>query len=146
MTANPFIQLRSDKFPILPGEEDELLNDGVFGKALSEYLRERLIERGYDSPFVCCEDWGWWVELKGQPFTLGLCVYGFPFDDDETLDLCVRVSEDGGRRWSWTRFRMIDRTARVEQLHSDVLSILEADDDVAVIQVIDDFPPLGEEL
>ena len=69
-----FIHIRSTRFPILPGEEEELLNEGTYGKALAEYLQAELAKRGYDAPFVCCEDWGWWVELKA-PFTFGVCIY-----------------------------------------------------------------------
>ena len=29
-----FIHIRSDKFPALPGEDDEIVNDGMYGKAL----------------------------------------------------------------------------------------------------------------
>ena len=35
-----FIHIRSSKFPILPGEKEELVNDGMYGKALAEYLRK----------------------------------------------------------------------------------------------------------
>ena len=66
-----FIHIKSSKFPILPGETDELVNEGMYGKALAEYLQDKLAARAYDVPFVCCEDWGWWVELKAAPFTLG---------------------------------------------------------------------------
>lgn len=74
MTAG--IHISSTKFPILPGEEEKLVNEGTYGKALAEYLAAKLRERGWDVPFVCCEDWGWWVSVKGQPFELGLCCYG----------------------------------------------------------------------
>ncbi len=66
-----FIRVNSAKFPILPGEADELVNEGMYGKALAEYLISRLREYGYDAPFCCCEDWGWWVELAGFPCTFG---------------------------------------------------------------------------
>jgi hypothetical protein len=101
--ANPFIHIKSAKFPILPGEEDELVSEGTYGKALARYLEARLKDRGYDVPFICCEDWGWWVEIRGQPFSLGLCVYKFA---EETQELCFTISREPGRRWSWTRFLM----------------------------------------
>jgi len=52
--GNPFIHIRSEQFPILPGEEEELVNEGMYGKALVTYLQEHLTDRGYESPFVCC--------------------------------------------------------------------------------------------
>jgi glycine/D-amino acid oxidase-like deaminating enzyme len=73
--ASSFVHLRSAKFPVLPGEDDELINPGTYGKALAEYLRQRLRERSINAPFTCCEDWGWWVAVKDLPFVAGVCVY-----------------------------------------------------------------------
>jgi hypothetical protein len=39
-----FILIRSSKFPILPGEKEELVNDGMYGKALAEYLQAKLTD------------------------------------------------------------------------------------------------------
>jgi hypothetical protein len=139
MAENPFIHIQSTKFPIQPGEAEELVNDGTFGKAFADYLQARLIERGYKVPFVCCEDWGWWVEVKGQPFALGLCVYGSPQEDD-SLDLCVQVSAKPEKRWSWTRFQFIDRAPRVERLNSDLKEIVESDCDIRVLGYPEEFP------
>jgi hypothetical protein len=78
----------------LPGEDDELVNEGTYGKALAQYLEAKLKERGYDVPFICCEEWEWWGQIRGQPFTLGLCVYGGP-SLSEAQELCFTiVSED----------------------------------------------------
>jgi len=141
--GNPFIQIRSSLFPIIPGEEEELVNDGMYGKALANYLQEHLIGRGYDSPFVCCEDWGWWVDIKGHPFTMGLCVYGVLLDD-KSLDLCVQATPEPERRWSWTKFRVIDRAPAVEKLNRDLKDILESDSEISVLGYSDEFP-LGDE-
>lgn len=137
--ANPFIHIKSAKFPVLPGEEEELVNEGTYGKALAEYLEAKLKDRGYDVPFVCCEDWGWWVEIRGQPFTLGLCVYGGP-DLAGTQELCFTISEEPGRRWSWSRFRFIDTTSRVEKLFTDLKMILADDPDIQVLGYPSGFP------
>jgi hypothetical protein len=135
--ASPFIHIRSAKFPVLPGEEDELVNEGTYGKALAQYLEARLKDRGYDVPFICCEDWGWWVEIRGQPFSLGLCVYKGPEDTQES---CFTISKEPGRHWSWTRFRFIDATSRIEKLFSDLKVILSEDIDIQVLGYPADFP------
>lgn len=44
MDSAAFIHIRSDRFPVLPGEEDELVNEGTYGKALSQCLKDRLAE------------------------------------------------------------------------------------------------------
>lgn len=137
MTAG--IHISSTKFPILPGEEEELVNEGTYGKALAEYLAAKLRERGWDVPFVCCEDWGWWVSVKGQPFELGLCCYGAS-DADDKPELYVMLSREGGRKWSWRRFRCIDTTARVEALFDEIKGILTNDQDVRIVGYPEDFP------
>lgn len=137
--ANPFIHIKSAKFPVLPGEEDELVNEGTYGKALAQYLEARLKDRGYDVPFICCEDWGWWVQIRGQPFSLGLCVYGGP-DLGKTQELCLTISMAPGRHWSWTRFRFIDTTSFIEKLFGDLKAILSEDPDIQVLGYPDKFP------
>ncbi len=67
MTATTESATKS-RFGILPGEREELVNDGMWGKALAVYLQEKLRERGWDVPLVCCEDWGWWVEVAGESY------------------------------------------------------------------------------
>ena len=134
-----FIHIRSPKFPILPGEDDEIINDGMYGKALSEYLQSRLIERRYEAPFVCAEDWGWWVELRGAPFTFGVSIYALP----ETNDPIEFVCTDGAvspRKWSWKQFRFIDTAPWADKLHKDMIEIFKADKDVQIVGVSDDFP------
>lgn len=94
-----FIRVQSAKFAILPGEAEELINEGIYGKALAEYLAVKLRERGYDAPFACCEDWGWWVELAGFPFSFGVWVYGTELNGGE-LDLYVADGAVSARQWS----------------------------------------------
>ncbi len=142
MSANPFIHIKSAKFPILPGEAAELVNEGTYGKALAQYLQTRLQERSYDAPFICCEDWGWWVEVRGQPFTMGVCVYGSPALS-ETEELCVKPSPEPGRRWSWSRFRFVDTSPRVAQLFSDLREILATDAEVQILGFPEAYPLSG---
>jgi len=134
-----FIHIRSKKFPILPGEKEELVNEGMYGKALGEYLQKTLSERGYDAPFVCCEDWGWWVELKGAPFAFGVCIYSGPADDEPTEFVCTDGAI-GPRKWSWKKFRFVETAPWVEKLHEDLLAVFRADADVEVIGIADEFP------
>ena len=134
-----FIRVQSAKFKILPGEEEELFNEDTYGKAVATYLQPKLIEYGYNVPFFVCEDWGWWVEIKGQPFVLGVLIYGWPMEDG-LLDACVCVSEEPGQFWSWLRFKYIDRTPRVKQLEKDLIQIFKSDDEVKIVGITEDFP------
>lgn len=139
MSPNAFIHIKSAKFPILPGEEEELVNEGMYGKALALYLESSLKELHYDVPFICCEDWGWWVEIKGQPFTLGVCIYGSA-DLDTTHELCVMVSIQPGRKWSWKRFGFVDTTSRVTTLFEDLRDIFQKDEAVQVLGFSEECP------
>lgn len=134
-----FLHIRSSKFPILPGEEEELVNDGIYGKALALYLQQQLVERGYDAPFVCCEDWGWWVELKMAPFAYGVCVYRFD-QDKEPAEFCCTDAPVGKRKFSWQKFRLIETAPYREKLFADLKSILESDDEIEFLGAKEDFP------
>jgi hypothetical protein len=130
-----FIRICSPKFPILPGEDEELVNEGMYGKALAEYLLTRLREQGYEAPFLCCEDWGWWVELTGFPFTFGVCIYGCVLKSG-LLDLYVTDGATASeRQWSWRRFRIINTGAAAvrAKLHADLLCIFNDDPEVQVL-------------
>ena len=134
-----FIHIRSAKFPILAGEKEELVNEGMYGKALAEYLQVKLRERGYDAPFVCCGDWGWWVELKTAPFTFGVCIYCGP-EGDGPLDLFCTDGATARRKWSWRKFRFVDTTPYVHKLHEDMVCIFRADREVQVLSTSLDSP------
>jgi hypothetical protein len=77
MNANRFIHIKSAKFPVLPGEEDELVNGGTYDKALAQYVHSELKKRSYRIPFICCEDWGWWVEIEGQFYARRMRLWRF---------------------------------------------------------------------
>lgn len=139
----PFIRVRSPKFAILPGEANVLVNEGVYGKALAEYLTGKLRQRGYDAPFACCEDWGWWVELAGFPFVFGVCIYGRERASGQ-LDLYVTDGAVSARPWSWRRFRFVDTEAAVSQLHADLIAIFRADRDVQLLSTDSDAPLIDE--
>ena len=134
-----FIHIRSAKFPVLPGEKEELVNEGMYGKALAGYLQGKLGERGYDAPFICCEDWGWWVELKNAPFTFGVCIYCGP-ERVGPLDLFCTDGATARKKWSWRRFRFVDSIPYVTKLHNDLVAIFRADRDIQLLATDLDSP------
>lgn len=140
MTSNPFLHIRSPKLRMMSDEDSELVNDGMYGKACALYLQSKLASRGYSIPFVVCEDWGWWVEVKGLDFTCGIGVYGMQIDDSADLDLCVTVLTAKGKKWNWTKLRSIDTSAEVSRLHDTIRGILEDDVDITIICESPDFP------
>ena len=137
--THSFIHIRSSKFPGLPGENEELVNEGTYGKALSEYLQRRLEDRGYEVPFICCEDWGWWVDIAGNPFETGVRVYATEALP-ESNELCVVASPDPGKKWSWRRFRFVETTAVANRLQSDLTAIFSEDSEVEVLGLSEEYP------
>ena len=135
----PSFHLRSAKFPVLEDEEEEFVNEGTYGKALAVHLEERLKSRGFDVPFVICEDWGWWVEISGQPFSLGCCVYGASHSPTQN-DLYVTLSRCAELKWSFLRFKFIDTRERVESVSSTLLSIFTDDAEVEVVDRDCEYP------
>lgn len=135
-----FIHIKSAKFPILPGEQDEIVNDGMYGKALAEYLQTKLKMRGYQSPFCCCEDWGWWVDLRGFSIPFGVCIYSGTRHDDGVSEYACTDGARAKRQWSWKRFRFVDTQPMAEQLQQDLLTIFQADRNIVIIGTSDNYP------
>ncbi len=136
---NKFIHIRSAKFPILPGEKAELVNEGMYGKALALYLQQHLSDRGYDAPFICCEDWGWWVELNTAPFAFGVCIYCGP-ENDGPLDFVCTDGATGPRKWLWKQFRFVETEPYVKKLLEDLIAIFESDPEIKIAGISDEFP------
>ncbi len=135
-----FIHLRSPKLCVMPGEDDELVNEGMYGKALAQYLQEALAQNGYQTPAFECEDWGWWLTIAGLPFSCGIGIYGQRIDKSDELDLCVTVLTPQGKKWNWGKFRFVDTTSEVDRLHQTIRHILDSDQDINVISESPDFP------
>jgi hypothetical protein len=136
---NKFIHVRSPKFPVLPGEKEELINEGMYGRALAEYLQAKLQERGYEAPFVCCEDWGWWVELKNAPFKFGAAIYCGP-ETKGPRDLFSTDGVPAPKKWSWSKFRWIDTSPWTKKLHEDMVAIFRSDPEVELVNTSLDEP------
>jgi hypothetical protein len=140
MTDNPFIRVRSPKLRIMPGEDDELVNEGMYGKAFALYLQTTLAEHGYQTPNVVCEDWGWWVAIAGLQFSCGIGIYGMRIADSDQLDLCATVLAPKGKQWSWGKFRFVDNTLEIEKLHQALREICDSDNEITVVSETPDFP------
>lgn len=131
-TSQGRFHIKSDKFPILPGEEEEVINPGTHGKALAGYLAERLKEMGYTVPSYFAEDFGWWLEIK-TPDTLSNIVLRRAQDEPEgTADFAISVSIDQ-RKWSWKRFRFADTEEFNRKLAHDVEAIFTANPDIVIV-------------
>ena len=146
MHPKQFIHLRSSKLGLMPGEQEDVVNEGIYGKALAIYLTERLPKYGYQVPFYCCEDWGWWVHIDGVPFLFGICIYGWPMGDSDHLDIWCTDNFHQSRKWSWRKWRFFDTAALAAKLQRDLLQLFREDPEIEIRGISDsphgqDAPP-----
>lgn len=136
-----FIHIRSELFPVLPGEPDELINEGMYGKALGEYLSKALTGAGYDCSEPFCEDWGWALGAASQGVSTMVCIYSDPTEERPTNYVCT--ASGPRREWSWRRFRHLNTVPPDDwyvAFQKCLLSLLEVDPEIEVVAVAGEFP------
>ena len=142
------IEIDTNKFPILDGEEEELVNDGTYGKSLCLYLERTLPQVDINVPFYCCEDWGWWVEIDHENFNMGLCIYSDPHYSDPSLwfkgknpeKYVIISSIENDKRWSWSKFKKIDVTIKVQKVMDALYRVFKEDREIVKVTQLDDYP------
>jgi hypothetical protein len=140
MIPQSCLLIESKKFPIQPGEDQEITNERMYGKALCTYLQEHLPRAGVNVPFFCNEDWGWWLEVEHGDFKMALCIYSDPDAEGNPEKYGLMPSIDKETKWSWSRFRKVD-------VSNDVLAVIDivertfaGDKDVSAVTRHNDFP------
>lgn len=118
------VEFRSSKFPPYDGEEDEI-NPGLWGKRLTEYLAQKLAERGIESEEMVIEDWGCYLPIRNPGLRLALCCGHQNGDDDQFL-----VVTDPATPKVKKLFRTIDATDALAPLLKALREILESDADI----------------
>jgi hypothetical protein len=121
------VEFRSDKFPPYEGEEEEI-NPGLWGKRLTEYLAQKLAERGVATGEIVLEDWGCYLPVKNEGFRLALCCGHQDGDDDEFL-VFTEPGTPKIKKW----FRTIDATPQLTALLEALRQILESHPDIQEI-------------
>jgi hypothetical protein len=134
------IMIETKKFPPLPGEADELVNPGMYGKALCQYLERELPQLGIKVPFFCNEDWGWWLEVEQGSFKLGLCIYSIPEGEADPNAYAIMPTTNSERRWSWRRFRMVDISRELVQVVDTLEQLFKRDSEIRSVTRHDDLP------
>lgn len=140
MIPNSCIAIKTKKFPILEGEHEEIVNEGMYGKALCLYLKERLPKAGIEAPLYLCEDWGWWIDVENAGFNMGLCIYSHPDEELNPERYAIMPSEDNAKKWSWSKFKKVDVSISTLKIMNIVETIFQADSDIESISRHDDFP------
>ena len=110
-------------------------------QAAGDWLRTKLIERGYKVEEVISEDWGWCVMCTRDPFMLWVGC-GSVFDKEPSAEDPAPLGNDV--TWSCFvnaekpllrgLFKRIDMTPAVEKLYKDVHSIFAAESSITLTQ------------
>ena len=140
MIPQTCLLIKTRKFPILVGEDDEVTNEHMYGKALCKYLESELPTVGIDVPFFCNEDWGWWLEVQRGAFKMGLCIYSDPDARGDPERYAVMPSMKNGKSWSWSRFSTVDVAKDVLEVIDVVAKLLTSDKDIPIVTRHDDYP------
>jgi hypothetical protein len=119
------VEFRSSKFPPYEGEE-ELINPGLWGKRLAEYLVEKLSERGVRSGKTVAEDWGYYIPIENEGFKLAICC-GHQFVDDKVQFLCFTDPKSPIIK---KLFRKIDATSELSWLVEALEHIFASDPEI----------------
>ena len=132
--------IETRKFPILKGEDEEITNERMYGKALCNYLQAELPRAGIGVPFFCNEDWGWWLEVERGGFKMGLCIYSDPdaTADPERYAVMPSILEE--KKWSWSKLGSVDVSKEVRELIDIVERVFKNDKEISAVSRHDDYP------
>lgn len=137
-----FLHIRTKKFPVLEGEEEEIVNPGTFGKAFAQYIEAALKQAGYEVPFIVCEDWGWWVEVKLPQKSIGITCYR-DHDENTECDFVCSPSPEKDKVWSWSKFRFVDIGPELASLRKTLAEAFASDPEILYLGETDEMPLYG---
>jgi hypothetical protein len=118
------VEFRSKKFPPYPGEE-ELINPGLWGKRLAEYLVQKLSDKGIKTAEIIAEDWGWYVPIENEGFRLAVCCGHQDGEEDEFLCFTEPTTPVIKKL-----FRKIDATPQLSVLTNALQQIFASDPEI----------------
>jgi len=124
----------------MPGEDQEIVNPNMYGKALCQYFEKCLPSVGVNVSFYCNEDWGWWLEVERNSFRMALCIYSDPSTDKDPEHYAILPSVKQNKKWSWSKFRFIDISQDVLDMMAAVERVLQDDGDITAVTRHDDYP------
>ena len=134
------VAIETKKFPVLEGEDEEIVNPNMYGKALCKYLEHKLPKAGISVPTFCAEDWGWWLEVQDNEFMMGLCIYSDPAAEQNPEKYAILPSITKEKKWSWSKFRSVNVSAQVLKVMDAVENTFKHDNEITAVTRHDDFP------
>jgi hypothetical protein len=140
MIPRSCVAIETKKFPVLEGEDAEIVNENMYGKALCKYLEYNLPKAGIKVPTFCAEDWGWWLEVEDDDFAMGLCIYSDPSAKQDPERYAILPSITDAKKWSWSKFGRIDVSPQVLRVMDILESVFKRDSQITAVTRHDDFP------
>lgn len=124
----PVIFFKSDSFPEREEEED-VINPGLFGQALAEYLHENLKKAGFPVEEIGSEDFGMYVPITNKDLRIYIyCVNEYETTNEFRLDF--EPNTHTITKW----FKKIDTRPVMEPLITAVLKILADDPRISEVR------------
>lgn len=134
------IWFKSSLFEVEPGEDEET-NPRMYGRQLSNWLRNKFIELGYEVDEVIPEDWGWCVMCQWNPYQLFIGCRNYIDYENEEMDDSLPNKEDV--LWSCTvhserpffksLLKKIDTTNGVNKLNNELLNLLNSEPEITIV-------------
>jgi len=129
MQSSRQIHLRSSRFAIEPGEDEEV-NPGIYGRQISNWLAEQLPTSGWRVTGTIAEDFGRLVGVEHEKFRLYVaCANGH---DGELSWQVFAFAEGGGLRGM---FAKPEKARIADRLLADVERILRSDPQTIDVRV-----------
>jgi hypothetical protein len=140
MIPRSCVAIETNKFPILEGEDDEIVNENMYGKALCKYLENILPKTGIKVLTYFPEDWGWWLEVEDNDFNMALCIYSDPEAKHDPERYAILPSILKEKKWSWSQFKYIDLSKNVLKIMDALEKVFKEDAEIRAVTRHDDFP------
>jgi hypothetical protein len=140
MIPRSCVAIETNKFPILEGEDDEIVNENMYGKALCKYLEHNLPKAGIKVLTYFPEDWGWWLEVEDNDFNMALCIYSDPDAKQDPERYAILPSILNEKKWSWSQFKYIDLSKNVLKIMDALEKVFKEDTEIKTVTRHDDFP------
>jgi hypothetical protein len=102
-----------------------MINPGLWGKRLAEYLVQKLSERQIKTDEIIAEDWGWYIPVQNEGFRLAVCC-GHQYGDDDQF-LCFTHPHNPIVK---KLFKKIDATEQLTRLTEALQDILSSDTEI----------------
>ena len=113
------------------------------GMPLDEITTADLLKKaGYAIPFIVCEDWGWWVEVKLPAKSIGITCYR-DHDENTECEFVCSPSPEKDKVWNWPKFRFVDIGSELAAIRKALRDAFEADPEIEFLGESDEMPLIG---